>query len=130
MNMEAVTVAGIRVEDVDPESLAGFGVEDAAWDPSVPRRFVDVCLHKFGCVGHEVVLVEILPVNEGVECRRGDLSWRHSTNLVPCAEHEVSSVVARAHNRRQGAVPGQRLDPQEDVATALVLASLPTRLPN
>jgi hypothetical protein len=106
---------------MDPQLLAGLGVQDGPGDPAVPRGLVDIGLDKLGGVRRGVVVVEVLAIDKRVERGRRDLGRLHPADLVPHSVHRISAVPPAARDRGERAIPAERLDPEEDVPLAQTL---------
>ena len=117
VHMQAVAVMGVGVAHVDAQPLAGLCPDDRAGHAAVPRRLGSVRRHQRRGVGHGVVGVQVLAVDQRIDARFEDFFGRDSAEFMTFVELAVAAVAPRAKQGRQGAVISERFDPQEDVAT-------------
>src|SRR5262249_40965434 len=59
VNVQAVAIKRVGVEDMNVQPLPRLGVKHGSRDPAVPGRLVDVRLHDLCAVGDQVVIVEV-----------------------------------------------------------------------
>ncbi len=117
VQVKAVAVSLVGVQDMDVKPLAGTGVERCAGHAPVPRRLVDIGCDDFRRVGHRVIRVEIFSIHQSIEAGCENLVRRDSAQLVPLVEHAVAPIVPGTNDRCQRAVAVQWLDFQKNVTS-------------
>ena len=116
VHMKAVAIVRVAIANVNVQLFARSGPDDGARNPMVPRRLGAVGRHQRVGLRRQVVRVEVLAIDQCVDARFEYFLGGNAPEFMPLVALAIAPVAARAQQRRQRAVAGQRLDLEKDVA--------------
>src|SRR5262245_17352450 len=90
----------VSIQDMNPQSLAWFGIDYSSRDTSIGHWLVDVVGNQRTHVRHRVSRVEVLAVNQRIEPAQSDLAVLHATVLVAHVTSAIQVVMTHFILRR------------------------------
>ena len=118
--MKTVTVTCIRVPDMDVQPLPRFCIEQAARNPAIPRRFVDIRLDELRLVRNRIVRVEIFAVYQAIGGTGQNFLRGYAARFMAWVEHAIAPKVTRAGHRCERAITRQQFNFQKNIASVEV----------